>query len=231
VREIRVVAAVIERRGRVLLARRPLRGPRGGKWEFPGGKVEPGESPEAALARELGEEFGIAAGVLGLVAVSVHRYPDLLVRLEAYWVRVKGGALVPREHSAVAWLAPERLLQQDLSAADVAIAREVAERLQTRRPAALRSRRKQGATKVLPDEPHFRAGKPGRLCTVVSTVDQTWHLRPARAEARRVSASLEIVIDPTGRICFPRVDRDAARLLAATALASFKGEEPCLAQD
>jgi 8-oxo-dGTP diphosphatase len=73
-RPVRVAAAVVWRDGRVLLTRRPPGGPFGLKWEFPGGKLEPGESAEQALVRELREELGVGSVPRGTLAVETHKY-------------------------------------------------------------------------------------------------------------------------------------------------------------
>jgi mutator protein MutT len=83
-RRVLVVAAVIERDGEVLVARRKEAGERAGLWEFPGGKVEPGEGERAALARELREELGVRVQVGELYARVEHVYPDLQVELALY---------------------------------------------------------------------------------------------------------------------------------------------------
>ena len=72
---IRVAAAVVWRDGRLLLTQRPPRGPLGLKWELPGGKIEPGETPEHALARELREELGVHGTVHEVLEVDTHDYP------------------------------------------------------------------------------------------------------------------------------------------------------------
>ena len=87
-----VVAAVIERDGAVLLARRKPGGPHGGLWEFPGGKVELNELPEEALAREIYEEFGVAVEIGEFIVASVHAYAHVAVDLRAYAVRLLDGA-------------------------------------------------------------------------------------------------------------------------------------------
>src|SRR2546422_7064445 len=81
---VRVVAAVIRRGGATLISRRFDGGARGGQWEFPGGKVEPGESEPAALAREIREELGCEVAVGRVLARHRHRYPDLEVELAFY---------------------------------------------------------------------------------------------------------------------------------------------------
>jgi 8-oxo-dGTP diphosphatase len=83
-RKVRVVAAVIRRGGRILIARRHARAERGGQWEFPGGKVEAGEEERGALAREIREELGCDVQVGRLLCRQGHRYPDLEVELAFY---------------------------------------------------------------------------------------------------------------------------------------------------
>jgi mutator protein MutT len=74
VKPLRVVAAVVWRDGRLLLTQRPPGGPLGGQWEFPGGKIEPGETPEQALVREIREELHVGATPRDVIAVDFHRY-------------------------------------------------------------------------------------------------------------------------------------------------------------
>lgn len=87
-RRVLVVAALIARQGEVLVARRKQAGERAGLWEFPGGKVEPGEGERAALARELREELGVRVQVGELYARLEHIYPDLQVELALYRARL-----------------------------------------------------------------------------------------------------------------------------------------------
>lgn len=109
-RRVRVVAAVIRRDDEILVTRRKDDAARGGKWEFPGGKVEPGEGEAAALEREIREELGCAVAVGPFVARHVHRYPDLEVELAFYACALPTGA-VPRAIgvAALEW-APRRAL-------------------------------------------------------------------------------------------------------------------------
>jgi 8-oxo-dGTP diphosphatase len=111
---IRVVAAVIVREGRVLAALRPPHKREGGKWELPGGKVEPGETDAAALARELAEELDVVATV-GEPFGSV-RHGD--VEMHALRCEVAGE---PRavEHAALRWLARAELSDVEWAGADV----------------------------------------------------------------------------------------------------------------
>ncbi len=85
-RRIRVAAGVVRREGRVLLTRRPPGGPLGLLWEFPGGKLEPGESPAQALVRELREELGVGAVAHEALAVETHEYPHGLA-VEIHFLR------------------------------------------------------------------------------------------------------------------------------------------------
>lgn len=121
-----VTAAILQKDGKVLIARR-RRGDRlEGKWEFPGGKLEPGESPESCLARELREEFGIEAAVADFFAASVYEYAHGTIDLRAYRVRHLSGSLQVHSHEEIAWVEPAKLLSYDLSPADIPIAKKLA---------------------------------------------------------------------------------------------------------
>ncbi len=122
-----VTAAIIVRRGKVFLARRADGGHLHGKWEFPGGKVEPGETPEACLARELKEEFGVTAAVGEVFTEVTHAYGERVVRLIVLRIRRVSGRFVPTEHGAIAWVRPEDLLSYDLAPADIPVARLLVE--------------------------------------------------------------------------------------------------------
>jgi 8-oxo-dGTP diphosphatase len=122
---VEVVAALFVRQGRVFLARRAPGQRHAGKWEFPGGKIEVGESPAAALARELHEELGVEAEVGELVAETVHEYAHFTIRLMALRVLSWKGELRLHKHDRFAWVLPGDLAAFDLSDADVAIAREL----------------------------------------------------------------------------------------------------------
>lgn len=89
---LRVVAGVLRRGDTILVTRRPDRPGRPGQWEFPGGKVEPGEGEEDALRRELAEELGCEVRVGGLLLRHAHRYPDLHVELAFYACALPPGA-------------------------------------------------------------------------------------------------------------------------------------------
>ena len=125
---IRVTAAILWRAGEVLLARRTRPRWLAGKWEFPGGKIEPGESPETCLARELAEELGIQVEVGRRLMSTVHAYPELTVELVVHEVRLVSGEPVPHDHDRLAWVRPQDLKSFDLAPADLPIADLLAQR-------------------------------------------------------------------------------------------------------
>lgn len=117
-----VVAAVIRRGDRILLARRPMDKARPGQWEFPGGKVDAGETPEAALIREIREELGCTIRVADRLMTVEHRYPDVAIALSAYWADLFIGEPYPHDVLGIAWVDPADLGAYDLSEADRTIA-------------------------------------------------------------------------------------------------------------
>lgn len=120
-RHLRVACALIERDGLVLAAQRGAAMSHGLKWEFPGGKIRRGESPEACLRREIREELGIAVTVGEALPPSRHRYPDFVVTLHPFRCAVASGEIILREHAAVAWLAAADLGGLDWAAADLPV--------------------------------------------------------------------------------------------------------------
>ena len=119
-----VLAAVVERDGRFLVARRLAYGHLPGLWEFPGGKCEPGESHEACLARELIEELGVRSTVGREIAEVEHAYPDRTVRLHFRSCEIAGEPEA-RLGQEIRWVAREALGSLEFPAAD----RELIERL------------------------------------------------------------------------------------------------------
>ena len=114
-------AALIDAEGRVLLARRPEGKQMAGLWEFPGGKVEPGETPEAALVRELREELGIGLeeACMAPFTFASHAYERFHLLMPLYLCRHWSGRPQAREGQTLAWVAPERLAEYPMPAADV----------------------------------------------------------------------------------------------------------------
>ncbi|WP_263142374.1 Nudix family hydrolase [Pseudomonas sp. RIT-PI-AD] len=116
---IHVAAAVIRAAdGRVLIAKRPEDKHQGGLWEFPGGKVEPGETVEAALARELAEELGIVVTAARPLIQIRHDYPDKQVLLDVWEVSAFDGEPHGAEGQPLAWVAPKRLPEYEFPAAN-----------------------------------------------------------------------------------------------------------------
>ena len=117
-----LVAAVglIDTDTRVLLARRPEGKPMAGLWEFPGGKVEPGETPEAALIRELREELGIdvAANCLAAFTFASHAYDTFHLLMPLFLCRRWSGQVEPREGQTLAWVPPRKLADYPMPPAD-----------------------------------------------------------------------------------------------------------------
>ena len=91
------------------------------KWEFPGGKIEAGESPEACLHRELREEMEISVVIGQALSPSTHYYPDFSVTLYPFVCQLLVEEIVLREHAAIQWVAPAELLALDWAAADLPV--------------------------------------------------------------------------------------------------------------
>ena len=116
---IRVVAAALyDAQGRVLLAERPAGKHMAGRWEFPGGKIEPGESERQALARELHEELGIEVSDAHRVLVLRHDYAERRVEISMWVVERYAGEPRGLDGQRLKWVAPERLPDEDVLEAD-----------------------------------------------------------------------------------------------------------------
>ena len=105
---IQVVAAVIRDGDRIFATQRGY-GNYKDWWEFPGGKIEPGETPQQALIREIREELDTTIEVGDLIATVEHTYPEYHVVLQCFWAKVVDGALILREHEAARWLSKSEL--------------------------------------------------------------------------------------------------------------------------
>lgn len=115
-----VACALVDADRRVLIAQRPEGKSMAGLWEFPGGKVEPGESPEDALIRELEEELGVSTKTACLAPVSFasHSYENFHLLMPLYACRKWQGVPQPREHTALKWVRPQALRDFAMPPAD-----------------------------------------------------------------------------------------------------------------
>lgn len=118
-RQIHVVGAVVIEDGLILAAQRGTDGSLPGLWEFPGGKIEPGESKEAALEREIVEELGCKVEVLAEVATTTHEYEFGVVTLTTFYCRLVAGTPQLTEHVSMAWLRPDELGTVEWAPADI----------------------------------------------------------------------------------------------------------------
>ncbi|MBL9212778.1 MAG: (deoxy)nucleoside triphosphate pyrophosphohydrolase [Opitutaceae bacterium] len=115
-----VCAVILDDANRILLAQRPAHKHLPLKWEFPGGKVEPGEEPVSAIAREIKEELGCDLVVLRALPRFTHLYPRTLIEMIPFLCRLAPASPPPHlhEHVAVAWVTREELQGYDLAPAD-----------------------------------------------------------------------------------------------------------------
>ena len=100
---IEVVASIIHQDGKILATQRGY-GDFKGLWEFPGGKIEPGETPEEALRREIREELNIDISVEKHICIVEHDYPNFHLTMHCYWCSIVQGELVLNEHQSARWL-------------------------------------------------------------------------------------------------------------------------------
>jgi 8-oxo-dGTP diphosphatase len=120
---IDVTAAILTQAGRVLIARRKPGASQAGMWEFPGGKVRPGETPEECLKREIREELGLDIAVGEFLGESIHAYADQSIRLRAYYARIEAGTPVLNDHAEVEWVRFDELGRFTFCAADMPFVR------------------------------------------------------------------------------------------------------------
>jgi len=117
---IPVVAALMRRQGKVLVGQRPEGASLAGTWEFPGGKIEIGESPEQALQRELEEELGVQAEIGPLKFAATHAYGKTGILFLFYEVKYWKGQIKMQQHPDLRWVTPKELSQLELPEANSA---------------------------------------------------------------------------------------------------------------
>ncbi len=125
---IRVVAAIIIDEGKVFATQRGYGDFKDG-WEFPGGKIEVGETPEEALVREIKEELDTEVEVLKLLDTVEYEYPNFHLSMDCFICNIKSGDLVLKEHEAAAWLTKETLYSVDWLPADQGLIPQIEKRL------------------------------------------------------------------------------------------------------
>ena len=117
-------AIIVNSIGKVLVTQRSINMPLPLKWEFPGGKIEAGETAEECLIREIREELNIEIQITGSLPPNDHQYPDKLIRLIPFICRQKGGEIILKEHASYKWLDAKDLLDLDWAEADVPIVKQ-----------------------------------------------------------------------------------------------------------
>ena len=123
---IRVVAAIIIDNGRVFATQRGYGEFKDG-WEFPGGKIDVGETPEEALVREIREELDTEIAVGDLVETVEYDYPTFHLSMRCYWCSVVSGELELKEHAAARWLSKEELFDVEWLPADIELIKKIQE--------------------------------------------------------------------------------------------------------
>ncbi len=125
---VRVVAAVIRKDDKIFATQRGYGEFKDG-WEFPGGKIEEGETPEQALAREIREELNTEIQVGKLIDTIEYDYPKFHLSMDCFWCEIMQGGLELKEHEAARWLSKEELYSVDWLPADVGVVERVEEEL------------------------------------------------------------------------------------------------------
>ena len=120
-----VTAAIILKDNKVLIAQRAPEERLAGKWEFPGGKMEPGETPQQCLSREINEELEVTVEVLDFFGESIYRYEHGEIRLLAYFCRWIEGNFILNVHSRLEWVGRDELGGFDFAPADIPLAKKL----------------------------------------------------------------------------------------------------------
>ncbi len=124
---LKVTAAIIRQEGKILICQRGAGGHCAFLWEFPGGKLEAGESEEECLIRECEEELGIHIAIQGVFAETTFQYPDRRIAFTFFNANITSGELMPTVHKQVRWVAPQELPEFDFCPADTEIVQKLIE--------------------------------------------------------------------------------------------------------
>lgn len=125
---IRVVAAVIRRESKIFATARGY-GDFKGLWEFPGGKIEPGEAPQEALVREIKEELDVDISIGELIDTIEYDYPSFHLSMDCFWCEIVNGDIVLLEAEAAKWLGKEQLYDVQWLPADITLIEKIADKL------------------------------------------------------------------------------------------------------
>lgn len=126
-RHLHVACAIITQDGNVLAAQRSAETSLPLKWEFPGGKIETGETPQICLERELQEELGAVVTIEHTLPQSTYSYADFTVTLYPFVCRLAHGTVTPHEHHALKWVRPDQMYELDWAEADLPVIRDFLE--------------------------------------------------------------------------------------------------------
>ena len=119
------MAAIIKDENRLLIAKRHSKDPLGGKWEFPGGKIEPGETPQECLVREIKEELGVEVKIGPFYDDNVYNSQDHGIHLLFYWAEIIKGEVIPVVHDDLKWITINELASFDFAPADIPIVKRL----------------------------------------------------------------------------------------------------------
>ncbi len=122
-----VTAAIIQKDSKILIARRGPSRHLAGFWEFPGGKIEEGETPETCLKRELKEELGITVKVGEFFLENMHHYAEKIIILKAYHCELISGIITKNDHDAIAWIEKEDFHKYKFAPADILFVKKLME--------------------------------------------------------------------------------------------------------
>ena len=120
-KEVEVVAAVIHQGDLFYVVQRPFKGEVGGKWEFPGGKIEPNESKEEALRREIKEELNLDLKIEKFLLTSNHEYQTFKIKLHFFLCSIQDGTPLLNEHINQQWVLKREMIRIDFAEADLAV--------------------------------------------------------------------------------------------------------------